>query len=792
MFRLTYRDILIGVLITLLALLLRGVVLVDRARADTAFDPPPPGVDQRHYILFAEAYEAGRWPDAPFHFQPGLVYFLVGSRALFGHSIAQMTLGMVVAGSLACGLMVGVGWLLTRRRWGGYLAGGLLAVYPIAIFYSTVLLTEGLASSYVTLFLLLALWNRERPALWRSALLGLTVGLATITRTNLALLWPAGALLLWLDTRRVRPFLIHAVFSLLFMALAIAPVTYWNWKSSGGHDFPLVTSTGADEVYRANNRDASGLRADEPAMDTVDVPYLQALIADIRLAPLRFIELQLHKAGIYWSALEPSNNVDYVGSGLNVSPLLAAIPLNFGLIALLGWLGVLALWRSDPRAALFFAAVNLLIFAGVMTIWVEGRLKQPAVPPLIATTAYLMVLGVAQFRERRIGSNFLSPPPNPLPAAQGGGLPIALPPSLVPGLPERGRSGEGPGVRMNEKTRGLNPLSGRFLRRALPVAATFLIFGGLNWSISHLPVKLPVGGLPPDAHPVGAVFDGKIRLDGWRALPEWPVERGWTETGKSYAVELFWEVLQPVADDYQFYLAYVQDGQRVAGRDRAIGGIGFPANPTSRWAAGQIYSEIAGFRLPKDTPTGRSGPVQVGVYRLVGADADGQNGTVVDVPVTSADEAQKFVVLQSFAVYPPQTPPDDALADLKPTPFIFGDSIALKGYHLPETARPGETVTLTLGWAAVADVPGDYTLFLHVMDADDTLAVGLDRQPLDGRLLTSTWRPGDLLRDAMPITMPTQPGTYKVYLGLYDSHTHERLPVDAPDNRPLLATITVG
>jgi 4-amino-4-deoxy-L-arabinose transferase-like glycosyltransferase len=777
MFRLTYRDILIGVLITLLALLLRGVVLLDRARADTAFDPPPPGVDQRHYILFAEGYEAGTWPDAPFRFQPGLVYFLVGSRALFGRSIAQMTLGMVVAGSLACGLMVAVGWLLTRRRWGGYLAGGLLAVYPVAIFYSTVLLTEGLASFYVALFLLLALWNRERPALWRSALLGLTVGLATITRTNLALLWPAWALLLWLDTRRARPFLIKATVSALFMMLAIAPVTYWNWKSSGGGDFPLVTSTGADEVYRANNRDASGLRADEPAMDTVDVPYLQALMADIRLAPLRFVELQLHKAGIYWSALEPANNIDYVGSGLNVSPLLAAVPLNFGLIALLGWLGIVALWRTDPRGAVFFAALNLLIFAGVMTIWVEGRLKQPAVPPLVATTAYLIVSGFTQFRI--LLAKVLPLIPNPSPT-RGEGSKTSLE-VLSPRQWERGFRGEGT----------VNPSSGRVLRRVLPLAATFLIFGGLNWSISHLPVKLPVGGLPPDAHPVGAVFDGKIRLDGWRALPEWPVERGWTETDKSYAVELFWEILEPIPDDYQFYLAYVQDGQRVAGRDRAIGGIGFPANPTSRWAAGQIYSEIAGFRLPPDTPTGRSGPIQVGVYRLVGADADGQNGTVVDVPVTSGDEAQKFVMLQSFAVYAPQTPPDDTLADLKPAPFIFGNSIALKGYRLPETAKPGETITLTLGWEGVADVPGDYTLFLHVMDADDNLAVGLDRQPLDGKLLTSTWRPGDPLRDDIPITMPIQPGTYTVYLGLYDSHTHDRLPVDAPDNRPLLATITV-
>ena len=95
-------------------------------------------------MFFAQQYEAGLWPTEPFRYQPGFVYYLVGVRALVGHSLGVIRLATSLTGAVACGFIVGVGWLLTGRRWGGYLTGLLMAVYPVAIFYSTVLLTEPL------------------------------------------------------------------------------------------------------------------------------------------------------------------------------------------------------------------------------------------------------------------------------------------------------------------------------------------------------------------------------------------------------------------------------------------------------------------------------------------------------------------------------------------------------------------------------------------------------------------------------------------------------------------------
>jgi 4-amino-4-deoxy-L-arabinose transferase-like glycosyltransferase len=746
---LTYRDIGIAVGIVLFAYFLRVVVVFDRAYGDPFFDPLPAGRDQLAYMTFAEEYEAGQWPTEPFRYQPGFVYYLVGIRALVGKSLGVIRLVTSLMGALACGFMAGGGWLLTGRKWGGYLAGLLMAIYPVAIFYSTVLLTEPLATFLVSLWLFLVLWqHRPYAAVARSAIIGLSLGLLAITRTNLLLLWFAWLLVLdWrtpggqivshqgvteakvFNPRRLnirRQAILHAAISFLCMALVIAPVTLWNIRSGEG-EFQLITSTGMDEVYRANNRDATGVRSGDPAMETVDDGYDHALVTDILRNPLRFIELQLRKAGIYWSAQEPINNIDYVASGEAVSPLLRAIPLDFGILTLLGWIGTIALFYDDKRLGAFFAITHLLIFAGVMVIWVEGRLKQPAVVPLVAASAYLI-------------------------------------------------------VRLSDLIRQRHILARRYAPAALALLVLFLY---LDWARANLPAKRPVASLPADLRLLDVVFDGQLRLLGWRTLPEWPAPaRGWSPYLRSYVIELFWQLDAPVTEDYNVYIAYVDGGERYAGVDRAIGAVSFRPKTTSQWQPGDIYSEILGFRLPFTIPPARSGDIRLGVYLL----EEGSQQAIVNVPATSLDGQPETITLQRLAVFDfnrPVSVPEERTA----SNYVFGQMVALSGYSLPERAQPNETVTLSFSWEAVAEIPADYTTFIHVMDERDQLAVQLDRPPL---LATSTWPPDYPVHDMVSLAMPPTPGVYRVYMGLYDALTGERLAVDAPDYRPLLGQITVN
>lgn len=730
-FSLTYRDIAVGVAIMLLAFALRVVVLHDRAVGDPMFAPLPDGSDQQTYVEFAERYDRGDWPDAPFRYQPGFNYFLIVARALVGKSLVQMRLALSLVNALACGLMVAVGWLLTGRRWGGYLSGLLLAVYPVAIFYSTELLVEGIALVYVCIFLLLTLWQRERLSLWRSVLLGLTLGLCTITRTNLGLLWLAWALWLLLHVRNPKRWLVHAAVSGLALAAVIAPVTLWNWQAGDGK-FQLITNVGEEEIYRGNNRDSDGTYVKGYiARHTVDKGYTHALLVDIQMYPLRFLELQARKFAIYWSDSEPANNIDYYANGESVSPLLQAIPLDFRILSALGLLGTVALFLRDRRMGVFFALVHLFIFAGVMVIWVVSRVRLPAAASLAATSAYLVVWLVDALRDR-------------------------------------------------EPLRCLKPL-------APATGALVVVFAFNGWAIDNLPRKVQVDQLPADAHPANIVFDDTLRLVGWRFPDDWPAgETHWAYPNESYAVELYWEVLKPTPNDYSAYIAYVIGENRVLGRDRPIGKVSYPPLGTSGWQPGDIYVEIIGVKFPHDIPQVQAGEMRLDVYLLEGDETD-ENRTVIDVPMTEPTDAP-YVVLHPLVIYDRVARPE-AVEGLTALDAAFGGQIALTGYALPESAASGETIHIPMRWQATAEVMQDYTRFLHIMDGD-TLAAGSDA-PVGGTLVSSTWMPGYPIDETVALQLPDTPGTYQIYTGLYDPQTQERLAVAGADNRVLLGEIVV-
>src|SRR5690606_16390160 len=279
-------DYLVAILIILLAFALRIVVTFDRAYGDPLFAPLPEGSDQRTYVNFAERYQQGTWPDGPFYFQPGFTYYLIATRAITGTSLGEMRLTYCFVGALACGFLIGAGWLLTRRRWGGYLAGLLLAIYPVAIFYSTELLGESLATFYLCAVVFLALWQRERMAIWRSILIGLIIGLCTLGRTNLALVWLAWAIWLVISGLPRRSIVVHTAVSLIALAAAIAPVTLYNIKAAGGH-VELVTCLSGDAIALADSRERVAVFRAARARATAGHGSTRAPSTDLQRRPRR-------------------------------------------------------------------------------------------------------------------------------------------------------------------------------------------------------------------------------------------------------------------------------------------------------------------------------------------------------------------------------------------------------------------------------------------------------------------------------------------------------------------------
>jgi hypothetical protein len=96
--------------------------------------------------------------------------------------------------------------------------------------------------------------------------------------------------------------------------------------------------------------------------------------------------------------------------------------------------------------------------------------------------------------------------------------------------------------------------------------------------------------------------------------------------------------------------------------------------------------------------------------------------------------------------------------------------------------RAGETVQLTLHWQALREMTKDYTVFVHLTQADGQLVSQQNIQPLGGAKPTTSWTPGEMVDDPYELTIPVRasPGTYWLKVGMYSQNTMKRLPVVEP------------
>jgi hypothetical protein len=123
----------------------------------------------------------------------------------------------------------------------------------------------------------------------------------------------------------------------------------------------------------------------------------------------------------------------------------------------------------------------------------------------------------------------------------------------------------------------------------------------------------------------------------------------------------------------------------------------------------------------------------------------------------------------------------------------FGDgSIVLAQ---ADTTIAQRTLTVQLGWWTGDSLPaGDYSAFVHVLAADDSIAAQADRRPGNGALPPGNWLPG-ALADTFVLDISALPaGQYRVVMGLYDPVSFARLAPTGGDefSRLLIGSFTVN
>jgi hypothetical protein len=130
----------------------------------------------------------------------------------------------------------------------------------------------------------------------------------------------------------------------------------------------------------------------------------------------------------------------------------------------------------------------------------------------------------------------------------------------------------------------------------------------------------------------------------------------------------------------------------------------------------------------------------------------------------------------------------------------LGEGVELLAYEVDGLlGEPGGAVDLTLYWASRLRIEEDYTVFTHLIDAEDRLWAQQDNQPQEGEHPTSRWREGEVITDRYHLLLPDDipAGQYRLEVGMYQWQTGERLGVfqggqEAGDRVLLVSEITVN
>lgn len=126
---------------------------------------------------------------------------------------------------------------------------------------------------------------------------------------------------------------------------------------------------------------------------------------------------------------------------------------------------------------------------------------------------------------------------------------------------------------------------------------------------------------------------------------------------------------------------------------------------------------------------------------------------------------------------------------LEPAHFVeatFGQLVRLHGYTVDAPGKPatpltaGQTIRLTLYWQALAPIPDNYTVFVHLRPAngEGNLAQA-DHRPLGDLYPMTIWPVGEIIRETSELALPPDlpAGEYELWVGLYHLQTGERLPL---------------
>jgi 4-amino-4-deoxy-L-arabinose transferase-like glycosyltransferase len=406
-----------------LALLVR-LLYLQQASSAPAFDLLI--VDARQYSKWAHAIASGDWLGSEVFYQAPLYPYLMALIELVaGPGPAPIRVVQCVFGALSCGFLFLVGREFFSHRV-GLIAGALLALYPPAIFFDSLVQKASLGGLLVIAVLWCAGRARQAASVPRLVGLGLAQGLLMLTREETLLLAPIlAAWIAWRASAAGRAAQLRQLAALVFgAALVLTPVAARNYAVGG--EFALTTSQAGTNFFIGNNSNAKGIYAplrpgrSDTAYERVDAIELAELAAGRKLSPA---EVSAHWFAQAWSwigsapgawlrllwmkfclalnAYEVADAEDlyYFAEHSSLLAVLLAV-LHMGVVVPLAAAGVVLAWDKRRQWGLLLV-LGCVLLAGVVAFYVMARYRYPLVPLALLFAAAALDAAPKLVAERR-------------------------------------------------------------------------------------------------------------------------------------------------------------------------------------------------------------------------------------------------------------------------------------------------------------------------------------------------------------------------------------------------------
>ena len=276
-----------------------------------------------------------------------------------------------------------------------------------------------------------------------------------------------------------------------------------------------------------------------------------------------------------------------------------------------------------------------------------------------------------------------------------------------------------------------------------------------------------VGEFSPP-HPVSITYGDAIELIGYDLPEERPSHGQWMY------ISLYWRALRPLDKDYLLQVeAFGVDGRSFGVFEKSEPAAG--ASPTSKWRPGEVYMTGTSMPVWEHVPT----PI-VATFKASwldktldealqvrcdgGESCDGKLGRM-PVALTST-EAEQW---------------DGEVGCCE-----FGGQVELIDARAAANVSDGQLLTVTLIWRARRNGLLPLTSFVHMESADGKLISQADTPPRGNTYPTDVWAADEIVPDAIALKIDDSvpPGEYYLKVGLYDSATQQRLPVQDRSGQP--------